>query len=79
MQVQELMKDAVIGTIVPLDDPEQGLESITDWAAIRKVSCQRSDGIMTEIDSGAQLALQTQYGASSEECVQSRGGTRCGR
>ncbi|TEB28935.1 CGI-121-domain-containing protein [Coprinellus micaceus] len=37
MQVQELMKDAVIGTIVPLDDPEQGLESITDWAAVRKL------------------------------------------
>jgi hypothetical protein len=79
MQVQELMKDAVIGTIVPLDDPEQGLESITDWAAVRKVSCSCSDGIMTEIDSGAQLALQTQYGAGSEECVQSRGGTCCGR
>ncbi|KAJ3498801.1 hypothetical protein NMY22_g19572 [Coprinellus aureogranulatus] len=37
MQVQELMKDAVIGSIVPLDDPKEGLTSIIDWAAIRKL------------------------------------------
>lgn len=36
-QVRELMKDAVIGSIVPLDDPEQGLASVTDWGAVKKL------------------------------------------
>ena len=81
MQVQELMKDAVIGTIVSLDDPEQGLDSVTDWAAIRKV---RVDCPSVTMGSGTLahdeivIALQAQHRAGGEERFESGGGTPCG-
>jgi hypothetical protein len=73
--MEKLMKDVVIGTIVPFSE----IASVTDWGRVKKVNLPRVSSVTRPMKLiKHHSVLQTQY-RTGFEGAERRGGTCCSR